>query len=200
MTRVRNVLIVEDDPSLSAALARLARGWCDEVTQVETVAEATRALAAAPPALLLVDLRLPDGSGFDVVAAACEARPVPVTVAMSGQATPEDAFRLAHMGVRGWVTKPFTSEAITRAIEQARTQAPPLASIGAWCVGVAPMREVHRVMRWSMVDQAIALTAGNRSQAAQLLRVSRQAMQQVLRARDGEARGAPVRPGTRSSA
>ncbi|RIK89361.1 MAG: hypothetical protein DCC71_26005 [Proteobacteria bacterium] len=189
MSRVlRRVLIVEDDRALSAALARLALIWCDDVTSVDGVEAARRALANAPPELLLVDLRLPDGSGFDVVEAACATRPLPVIVAMSGQATPEDSFRLAHMGVRGWVTKPFTTEAITRAVETARTQAPPLASIGAWCVGVAPMREVHRVLRWSMVDQAIALSAGNRSRAAQLLHVSRQAMQQVLRARDGAAR------------
>lgn len=184
MQRVlHRVLVVEDDPCLSTALMRLARSWSAEAQHAAHVADAIHALDTAAPDLLLVDVRLPDGTAFDVIQAAARLLPAPAIVAMSGEASAADGFRLCALGVRGFVQKPFTTEAITRAVESARGWEPPLERFAGDLVGRVPLPEAQRVVRRVMVEHAIRRAGGNRSHAAELIGVSRQAVQQVMRAR-----------------
>lgn len=65
----RNVLIVEDDSALVHAIERnlVVRGYATK--SATTVAEALSALEKSCPALLLLDIDLPDGSGWEVLRA-----------------------------------------------------------------------------------------------------------------------------------
>jgi DNA-binding response OmpR family regulator len=181
---VRRVLIVEDDRALCVALARLARSWGTEVWQAHSIAEA-RSLMEQQPDLMIVDVKLPDGDAFGLVEQAQHAKPAPVVVAMSGAASAEEAFRLGQLGVRAYVAKPFSVESLTAEVEKALRATPHLEPLVNAVVGQMPLRDFQDKTRRMLIDQAVALADGSRSGAARLLQVSRQAVQQVMRERNG---------------
>jgi DNA-binding NarL/FixJ family response regulator len=108
--------VVDDDDGLRRALVRLVRSWGCEVIEAMTVAEGKRMLAHRPD-LLIADVRLPDGSGREVVMAAARMSPAPLMVSMSGLASASEAFALAQCGVRIYLTKPFAQQELVEAIE-----------------------------------------------------------------------------------
>jgi two-component system response regulator RegA len=178
--RIERVLVVEDDAALRAAVAEAARGWGHQVLEAGTASEAKQMLSP-PPDLIIIDVRLPDEPAFAVLEAAARKWPVPIVVAMSGQASPEESFRLAQMGVRTYLAKPFTAEELGAAVETASRDTPLLGPVVTGFVGRVPLRELQDKVRDAMVRQALALAGGSRSGAARLLSISRQAVQQMLR-------------------
>jgi two-component system response regulator RegA len=64
----RSLLILDDDEPFLRRLSRAMEKRGFEVTAVETVAAGRAAAAANPPAFAVVDLRLEDGNGLDLVA------------------------------------------------------------------------------------------------------------------------------------
>ncbi len=63
----RSVLVVEDEPLLRRLIVRNLEARGHTVRQAGTTAEAADALLAQPTDLLLLDINLPDGSGWDVL-------------------------------------------------------------------------------------------------------------------------------------
>ncbi len=175
----RRVLVVEDDPQVGALLARAAASWGFETLRAETLSEA-RELLQSQPALILLDVHLPDGSAVELARLANQMRPAPAVIAISGQATTEEAFELARLGVHWYVTKPFVLERLRVTVESALRDPPPFEPQVIRSVGVIPIREVQERVRRAMIDQALALAGGNRSAAGRLLGVSRQAVQQMI--------------------
>lgn len=100
-------LVVEDDPLLRRALVRGLRARGIDALEAENVVGAERLLRCEPD-LVLTDVKLPDGSGHDVARRAAALCPPPLVVAMSAEATPAEAFRLAELSVRMYMPKPFT--------------------------------------------------------------------------------------------
>jgi DNA-binding NtrC family response regulator len=183
------VLIVEDDRPLCSALARLARSkWATEVWQANSIAEA-RSLMAQQPDLMIVDVKLPDGDSFGLIEMAWNSKPAPVVVAMSGAASPEEAFRLGQLGVRAYVAKPLSVESLSEEVDKALRAPPNLEPIVTGLVGQIGLRDAQERVRTGMIEQAIALSEGNRSNAARLLQVSRQAVQQQMRERERSESG-----------
>jgi DNA-binding NtrC family response regulator len=138
------------------------------------------------PDLLITDVALPDGDAFKLLEMAASRRPAPVAIAVSGQTSTEDAFRLAQLGCRAYLEKPFDTEKLAERVEKALTEAPNLGALVAASVGRTPMRELQTEVRRVMVEQALAKAEGSRSGAARLLSVSRQAVQQMVREREDE--------------
>ncbi len=187
------VLIVEDHKPLRQAIARAARGWGAEVFEAGSVGEGLRLLEDGPD-LVIVDVALPDGHARPLVEQATRRRPAPAVIAMSGQASAEEAFELARLGARRYLPKPISLEDLTRCVGEALADRPDLAPLVAAHVGNTPMRQVIDEVRGVMVDEALARKGGSRSGAARMLGVSRQAVQQAVRmiANDpsrGERRG-----------
>jgi len=113
---IERVLVVEDDPLgrefLSEALRRLGR----EVHAVDGVAAGIGALRAAPPDLVITDLRLPDGSGLEMLrAAAPEGTPVVVLTAFG---TVETAVAAMREGAEDFLTKPFPAEQVALLLQR----------------------------------------------------------------------------------
>lgn len=185
--RVDRVLIVEDDARLRTALAGLAaRKWNAVVCDADT-AEGALSLLHPPPDLLICNVTLGDRFACDVFEAARTLSPEPATIAMGDFASPEETLRLARMGVREWLTKPFGLDELCAAVQRVLTEPPQLDPFLRASVGLVPIREVQRHVRRVMVDQALLLSRGSRSGAARLLGVSRQAVQQFIRSEDDRA-------------
>ena len=180
VTQPVRVLIVEDHKPLRQALARAARGWGSEVLEAGSISEAFDQLALGPD-LVIVDVALPDGSARSIVEAVVKRRPAPAVIAMSGQASAEEAFDLARLGARRYLPKPISLEDLTRSVEEALGDRPDLGPLVAAHVGNTPMRQVLDEVRGVMVDEALARKQGSRSGAARILGVSRQAVQQAVR-------------------
>ncbi len=175
------VAVVEDDVELRAALAAALASSADEFRGCGTVREGLALLADWSPDVVLLDLTLPDGSAFDVLAAIRRRKPTPLVVAISGTATPPDAFRLAEAGVRAFLQKPFTMAELRAALERALAEPPDLAPPLRSTVGRHGLREVESEVREELVREALARSGGSRRAAARLLGISRQLLQHILR-------------------
>jgi two-component system, OmpR family, KDP operon response regulator KdpE len=111
-----SILLVEDEAHLRRALARslASRGYV--VDEAATRREAVQSALARPPTLMLLDVNLPDASGWDVLRDLAEqGRPTP-TVIMS--AVPPNPARVREFAPVGVLTKPFPLDALLRFIRQ----------------------------------------------------------------------------------
>ena len=106
-----HLLLVEDEALFARAVTRRLEKAGFAVTAVGTLEEATRALRDSEPDLMLLDMRLPDGSGLDFLAerAREDARPVPV-IAMSAYGELEDAVGAMKLGAADYLKKPIDLE------------------------------------------------------------------------------------------
>lgn len=180
--RIQRALVVEDDPALRAALARTLEAWGARVSTAVTAADARQTLAAREaPDLILVDVRLPDGPVEPFLQEAAELAPAPIVVAMSGVALPEETFQLASLGVRAYLAKPFGHRQLAESIQEACREPRLLRPVVRALVGRVSLRDLQRQVREVMVREALARSDGNRSGAARLLQVTRQAVQHTLR-------------------
>ena len=177
---IRRILVVEDNVPLLSAVCRALATPNRTIEGVTTAAQALEALVAGFD-LVLLDVRLPDGSGVTVADAASKLRPSPLVVVLSGESTPQEAFRLAQLGAIDFVDKPFSLDQVMLLVEFVATTRTRLAPIIKACVGNTDLRDVQDGVREVMVEQALAIADGNRTVAARLLRVSRQAIQRFIR-------------------
>jgi DNA-binding NtrC family response regulator len=102
---VLDVLIVEDDVNLRAALAALASREGAVPREAGTLEEARKRLAEAPLDAVLVDLTLPDGSGLSLLGAP-EALGSPEYIVVTGDGTAESAVQALKRGAIDYLTKP----------------------------------------------------------------------------------------------
>ncbi len=178
--RLRTALVVDDDPALRAGISTFLRSQGLRVATAGSAAEAVAQLRGRPDVVLL-DVRLPDGDAFTVLDHARKLAPAPIRIALSGAATPEDAFRLAQYGVRKFLQKPASLDEIWDAIQSAAEEPPDLTPHVQQAVGHLSLRELTSQVRDEAIKQALATSRGNRTGAARILQVTRQAVQQILR-------------------
>jgi len=176
-----SALVVEDNAGLATTLAEVVQERAKAVHAVGSLAEATRWLADHQPDLVVLDFKLPDGTGLDVLEVLAPRLPQPVVIAVSGEATPEDSFRLARAGVRCFLRKPFGLDAVRAAVEEALDTSPdPLVEVRG-AVGHIGIKELEFEVRRAMVSEALAKSGGSVRGAAALLGISRQLLQHILK-------------------
>jgi len=104
--RPLRVLLVEDDPSLGRVLTeRLGHEGLD-VTWRRTAAEAAAAIEAGGWALAVLDVKLPDGSGFELARLAKRHSPAPVMI-MTALNSAANRLRGFNTGADEYLPKPF---------------------------------------------------------------------------------------------
>ena len=119
-----SILVVEDKESLRTMLRKTLESRGHVVEEAGDAYEARRKLQATRFLLVLTDLRLPAGSGFDVLAAAQESDPDMPVIVMTAFGTVEEAVRAMKDGATDFLTKPVDTEhlllLLDRAIERRR--------------------------------------------------------------------------------
>ncbi len=113
-TRSRRVLVVEDEAPLRLIVRRNLERRGIEVTEAGTAAEALAAARRDPPDLLVLDINLPDRSGWDVLSQLRESGSVPRTIVMSAARVPRE--RLREFGIAAFLPKPFPIDAPVRLV------------------------------------------------------------------------------------
>src|SRR5260370_25044891 len=111
----RSFLIVDDDGPLCQRRARAVERRGFVVATAEGVASGVAAATAHPPAFAVVDLRLGDGSGLDIVSALRERRPGARIVVLTGYGNIATAVAAVKAGALDYLPKPADAHAGERA-------------------------------------------------------------------------------------
>jgi DNA-binding response OmpR family regulator len=106
VTLAAKILLVEDEAPIRVGLAERLTAEGYRVTAVEGVATALAALAGHPD-LIVLDRRLPDGEGLDVLRAARKGPHRPAVIVVSARGLVEDRIEGLEDGADDYVTKPF---------------------------------------------------------------------------------------------
>jgi signal transduction histidine kinase len=105
----RRVLVIEDDDDFAQSLANVlaARGY--ELRVVSEPAAVAGALSTFPAQVALVDLRLGQSSGLDLIAELKRTRPALITVIMTAYVAADSAIEALRRGAYDYMTKPFSA-------------------------------------------------------------------------------------------
>ncbi len=163
------LLVDDDDPFLK----RLAKAMEKRGFEVETAGSvaAGRAIATArSPAYAVVDLRLEDGNGLDVVEVLREKRPDCRVVVLTGYGAIATAVAAVKIGATDYLSKPADAIDITNALLATGDDLPPPPE--------NPM-SADRV-RWEHIQRVYELCDRNVSETAQQLNMHRRTLQRIL--------------------
>ncbi len=142
----QRILVVDDEPQILRALGTTLRGAGFDVETADTAAGALAAAAAHPPAAVILDLVLPDGSGTDVCRELRTWTDAPVIV-LSAVGEEREKIAALDAGADDYVTKPFSvDELLARLRAVLRRSAPeagPVIEVGELRIDV-PDRLVTR--------------------------------------------------------
>ncbi|AMM86413.1 two-component system response regulator [Martelella sp. AD-3] len=165
-----SLLIVDDDTPFLRRIARAmeTRGFAIETA--ETVAEGIEKAKTRPPKYAVVDLRLEDGSGLDVIAAIREAREDTRIVVLTGYGNIATAVTAVKLGALDYLAKPADADDIVHALTQAPGEKvdPPENPMSA-----------DRV-RWEHIQRVYEMCDRNVSETARRLNMHRRTLQRIL--------------------
>jgi len=164
------LLIVDDDEPFLRRLARAMekRGFNPEMA--ETVAEGKAIARARPPAYAVVDLRLGDGNGLDVVDLLRNKRPNCKIVVLTGYGAIATAVAAVKIGATDYLSKPADAKDVTNALLAINDGLPPPPE--------NPM-SADRV-RWEHIQRVYELCDRNVSETARRLSMHRRTLQRIL--------------------
>jgi two-component system response regulator AtoC len=103
---MNRVLIVDDDRATSAGMADVVEEWGYEAEVADTMKAGWNAVSKLVPDVAIVDLKLPDGSGLDLLHRIKETYPDVSVVILTGHATVDSAVKALKVGAEDYVTKP----------------------------------------------------------------------------------------------
>src|SRR5437588_8528627 len=112
----RSVLIVEDDKSLLHRLSRAMEGRGFAVTPAQSVAEGLIQLDANSPAFAVVDMRLEDGNGLEVISALKRRRPDARAIILTGYGNIATAVTAVKLGAVDYLSKPVDADDVVAAL------------------------------------------------------------------------------------
>ncbi|HEY0159268.1 MAG TPA: sigma-54 dependent transcriptional regulator [Thermoanaerobaculia bacterium] len=103
---MKRVLIVDDDRATSAGMADVVEEWGYEPEVADTVKAGWASINKLIPDVAIVDLKLPDGSGLDLLHRIKESYPDVSVIILTGHATVDSAVKALKVGAEDYVTKP----------------------------------------------------------------------------------------------
>jgi two-component system response regulator RegX3 len=115
MPEKRRIPLVEDERAITAPLAEALEGEGFEAHVRSTAAGAVDAARELDPALVLLDLMLPDGSGFDVCRTLRSESRVPI-IMLTARGDEADRIVGLELGADDYVTKPFSAREVVARI------------------------------------------------------------------------------------
>ncbi|HYF23836.1 MAG TPA: ActR/PrrA/RegA family redox response regulator transcription factor [Caulobacteraceae bacterium] len=166
----RTLMVMDDDAPLRTRLGRALESRGFEVTLVGTVGEALEQVRSKPPAFAVLDMRLDDGNGLQVVEAVQERRPDAKVVMLTGYGNIATAVAAVKAGAIDYLSKPADADDVVKAL-LARPEdkpAPPDNPMSA-----------DRV-RWEHIQRVYELCGHNVSETARRLNMHRRTLQRIL--------------------
>lgn len=164
------LLILDDDEPFQKRLARAMEKRGFEVTTAGSVAEGKAICTVNPPAYAVVDLRLEDGNGLDVVELLREKRDDARIVVLTGYGAIATAVAAVKIGASDYMSKPADANDVTNALLARDDAKPPPPE--------NPM-SADRV-RWEHIQRVYELCDRNVSETARRLNMHRRTLQRIL--------------------
>ena len=166
----RTLLIVEDDKSFLQRLARAMEGRGFTVMTAESVAEGLIQLETSSPAFAVVDMRLGDGNGLDVISALKRRRPDARAIILTGYGNIATAVTAVKLGAIDYLSKPADADDVFAALTRTAGEraAPPENPMSA-----------DRV-RWEHIQRVYEMCDRNVSETARRLNMHRRTLQRIL--------------------
>ncbi len=166
----KHMLIVDDDKPFLSRLGRAmeARGFT--VRTAESVAGGLAAIAEQPPAFAIIDLRLADGSGLDVISELKTRKPDARGIILTGYANIVTAVTAVKLGAFDYLAKPADADEIYSALMAIPNEKPEPPE--------NPM-SADRV-RWEHIQRIYELCDRNVSETARRLNMHRRTLQRIL--------------------
>jgi two-component system response regulator RegA len=166
----RSLLIVEDDKSFLQRLARAMETRGFVVTTAESVADGLLQVEKAAPAFAVVDMRLGDGNGLDVISAMKRRRPEARAIILTGYGNIATAVNAVKLGAVDYLAKPVDADDVVAALlafDNKKIEPPE-----------NPM-SADRV-RWEHIQRIYELCGRNVSETARRLNMHRRTLQRIL--------------------
>jgi two-component system, response regulator RegA len=166
----KTLLIVEDDRPFLQRLASAMQTRGFAVTTAESVAEGLQQVEHAAPAFAVVDMRLGDGNGLDVISALKRSRPEARAIILTGYGNIATAVNAVKLGAVDYLAKPVDADDVVSALlsREDRKIDPPANPMSA-----------DRV-RWEHIQRIYELCSRNVSETARRLNMHRRTLQRIL--------------------
>jgi len=111
--------VVDDDVDVRVALTRLVSSAGFAVETYASGADFLYSVQDHEPDCVVLDLHMPEMSGFDVQGALAGSHPALPVVVMTGYDTPDSRARAIRLGARAYLCKPVNDKALLGAIDDA---------------------------------------------------------------------------------
>ncbi len=166
----KTLLILDDDRPFRERLARAMQSRGFEVLVAETVREGIQIAKDRSPAYAVIDLKLEDGNGLDVVETLHQTRPNTRVVVLTGFGNIATAVAAVKFGAIDYLPKPADADDIMAAL---------LAAPGAKPSPPENPMSADRV-RWEHIQRVYELCGHNVSETARRLNMHRRTLQRIL--------------------
>ncbi|MCW4115090.1 ActR/PrrA/RegA family redox response regulator transcription factor [Aurantimonas sp. MSK8Z-1] len=165
-----SLLVVDDDKAFATRLGRALEQRGFEVRTADSVAEGLDAIKAKAPAYAVVDMRLIDGNGLDVIEALRVARENTRMVVLTGYGNIATAVTAVKLGAVDYLAKPADADEVLAALtrEPGDRAEPPEKPMSA-----------DRV-RWEHIQRVYEMCDRNVSETARRLSMHRRTLQRIL--------------------
>jgi two-component system response regulator RegA len=167
----RSLLIVDDDKSLLQRLAHAMEGCGFTVTTAESVSDGLLQVEKAAPAFAVVDMRLGDGNGLDVISAIKKRRPEARAIILTGYGNITSAVNAVKLGAVDYLAKPVDADDVTAAL------------LGNKKIELPENPMSAARVRWEHIQRVYELSDRNVSETARRLNMHRRTLQRILRKR-----------------
>lgn len=166
----RSLLLVDDDKAFLLRLQRAMQTRGYQVAIADSVTSGIAAIVAAPPAFAVIDMRLADGSGLDVITRLKELRPDARAIILTGYGNISTAVTAVKLGAFDYLAKPADADEIEAALLATGNDKSELPD--------NPM-SADRV-RWEHIQRIYELCGRNVSETARRLSMHRRTLQRIL--------------------
>ena len=166
----RSLLIVDDDDPLRDRLSRAMEKKGFQVKNAKTVENAIKLVKLSPPKFALVDLRLEDGSGLDVVQEINKSNKESRIVMLTGYGNLPTAVAAVKAGAIDYMAKPVDADDVESAL---------LASPDSKAKPPENPMSADRV-KWEHIHRVFELCNRNVSETARRLKMHRRTLQRIL--------------------
>jgi two-component system, response regulator RegA len=164
------LLLVDDDKAFLGRLGRAMELRGFQVRMASSVAEGREMIAAKAPAFAVVDMRLEDGNGLEVIEALAKAREDTKVVVLTGYGNIATAVTAVKLGAIDYLSKPADADDITNAL---------LATGDSRAMPPENPMSADRV-RWEHIQRVYELCDRNVSETARRLNMHRRTLQRIL--------------------
>jgi two-component system response regulator RegA len=166
----RSLVLVDDDRAFVTRLARAMELRGFEVRLAHSVAEGLELIRQRAPAFAVVDMRLDDGNGLDVIAELAKLRQGARAVVLTGYGNIATAVSAVKLGAVDYLAKPADADDVTDAL---------LAAAGEKAAPPENPMSADRV-RWEHIQRVYELCGRNVSETARRLNMHRRTLQRIL--------------------